>query len=76
MKKVIILAAGKPHYGSKPTIFFNQNKYFNNFDILKKVLSNYSNKITVITGYKHKYIRKTSTQCRDTQKHVDICRDI
>ena len=58
MKKVIILAAGKPHYGSKPTIFFNQNKYFNNFDILKKVLSNYSNKITVITGYKHKYIRK------------------
>ena len=57
MKKVIILAAGKPHYGSRPTIFFNQNKYFNNFDILKKVLSNYSNKITVITGYKHKFIR-------------------
>ena len=42
MKKVIILAAGKPHYGSNPSIFFNQNKYFNNFDVLKNILSEYS----------------------------------
>ena len=45
MKKVIILAAGKPHYGSNPSIFFNQNKYFNNFDVLKNILSEYSDKI-------------------------------
>ena len=58
MKKVIILAAGKPHYGSNPSIFFNQNKYFNNFDVLKNILSEYSDKITVISGFKHKSLKK------------------
>ena len=57
MKKVIILAAGKPHYGSKPSIFFNQNKHYNNFDVLKSALSDYSNKITLITGYKHNSLK-------------------
>ncbi len=58
MKKVIILAAGKPYFGSKPSIFFNQNKYFNNFDVLKNVLSEYSKKIILITGYRHKSLKK------------------
>ena len=58
MKKVIILAAGKPHYGSNPSIFFKQNKYFNNFDVLKNILSEYSNNITLITGFKHKSLKK------------------
>lgn len=58
MKKVIILAAGKPYYGSKPSIFFNQNKYFNNFDVLKNALSKYSKDVILVTGYRHKYLKK------------------
>ena len=57
MKKVIILAAGKPHHGLKPSIFFNQNKHFNNFDVLKNALTEYTKKIILITGYRHKALK-------------------
>ena len=58
MKKVIILGAGKPHAGSSPAIFFKQNKYFNNFDVIKKIFSNYTKNITLVTGYNHREIIK------------------
>lgn len=58
MNKIVILAAGKPHHGTDPSIIFNQNKYFNNFEILKNVFSNYSKNITLISGYKHKILQK------------------
>lgn len=57
MKQVIILAAGKPHRGSKPSIFFKQNRYFNNFDVLKNALSKYSKNLTLVTGYKHSTLK-------------------
>ena len=58
MNKVIILGAGKPLIGNSPTIFFKQNKYFNNFEVIKKVFSKYTKDITLVTGYNHKEIKK------------------
>ena len=58
MKKIIILGAGKPHAGSAPTVFFKQNKHFNNFDVIKNILSRYSKDISLITGYNHRKIKE------------------
>ena len=58
MKKVIILGAGKPLVGSSPTIFFKQNKYFNNFEVIKNIFSKYTKNLTLVTGYNHKKIKK------------------
>lgn len=58
MKKVIILGAGKPYAGSAPTVFFKQNKYFNNFDVIKNILSRYSKDISLITGYNNRKIKE------------------
>ena len=58
MKCAIILAAGRPHFGKEPSIFFKQNKYFSNLDILKDMLKNYTKKITLVTGYNDLAIKK------------------
>jgi len=57
MKNAIILAAGAPHSGNAPTIFFKQNKYFNNFDILKIALKDYTKKVSLVAGYNFKKIK-------------------
>ena len=58
MKKVIILGAGKPLVGSSPTIFFKQNKYFNNFEVIKNIFSKYTKNLNLVTGYNHNKIKK------------------
>ena len=51
MKKVIILGAGKPLSGFSPTIFFKQNKFFNNFEVIKNIFLKYTKNITLVTGF-------------------------
>lgn len=58
MKKVIILGAGKPLSGFSPTIFFKQNKFFNNFEVIKNIFLKYTKNITLVTGFDYKKIKK------------------